>query len=63
VTVNVFDQAARYSVQPDPLGFLRWVVPGLDPSLAFHGWLGLRPKRGQNGRLQVDNSRHQALTS
>jgi hypothetical protein len=42
VTVNVFDQAARYSVQPDPLGFLRWVVPGLDPSLAFHGWLDTR---------------------
>src|SRR4051812_33359953 len=39
---NVFDQAARYSVQSDPLGFLRWVVPGLDPTLAFRGWLDTR---------------------
>jgi hypothetical protein len=41
-TVNVFDQSARYSVQSDPLGFLRWVVPGLDPALGFHGWLDTR---------------------
>jgi hypothetical protein len=40
--VNVFDQSARYSVQSDPLGFFRWVVPGLDPSLRFHGWLDTR---------------------
>src|SRR5947209_939105 len=42
VTANVFDQAARYSVQSDPHGFLRWVVPGLDPRLRFRGWLDTR---------------------
>jgi hypothetical protein len=30
---NVFDQAARYSIRLDPLGFLRWLVAGLDPGL------------------------------
>jgi hypothetical protein len=42
MTVNVFDQAARYSVRADPLGFLRWLLRGLDPSLTFHGWLDTR---------------------
>ena len=37
---NVFDQAARYSIRIDPLGFLRWLVAGLDPGLWFRleGW-------------------------
>ena len=28
MTMNVFDQAARYCVQSDPLGFLRWLIAG-----------------------------------
>ena len=40
--LNVFDQAARYSVQTDPPGFLQWVVPGLNPALRFLGWLDTR---------------------
>ena len=42
MTANVFDQAARYCVQSDPPGFLRWVMPGLDPALRFRGWLDTR---------------------
>src|SRR3954447_13544597 len=42
VTANVFDQAARYSVQFDPLGFLRWVMPGRAPPWRFRGWLDTR---------------------
>ncbi len=42
MTRNVFDQAARYCIQSDPLGFLRWLIPGLDPMLTFHGWLDTR---------------------
>jgi hypothetical protein len=39
---NVFDQAVRYVIQSDPLGFLRWILRGLDPALRFHGWLDTR---------------------
>jgi hypothetical protein len=42
MSMNVFDQAARAAVEWDSLGFLRWVVPGLDPLLRFHGWLDTR---------------------
>jgi hypothetical protein len=42
MAANVFDQAARYCVQADPLGFLRWLLHGLDPALRFHGWLDTR---------------------
>ena len=42
MTMNVFDQAARYCVRADPLGFLRWLIRGLDPALKFHGWLDTR---------------------
>ncbi len=42
MATNVFDQGARYSIQSDPLGFLRWLLPGLDPALRFHGWLDTR---------------------
>jgi len=50
--VNVFDQAARFSVQPDPLGFFRWMIRGLDPALGFHGWLDTRtvPFPGERDR-------------
>ena len=40
--MNRYDQAARYSPRSDPLGFLRWVVRGLDPALRFQGWLDTR---------------------
>jgi hypothetical protein len=40
--VNRYDQAARYSFRSDPLGFLRWVVPGLDRALRFQSWLDTR---------------------
>ncbi|MHC5541618.1 hypothetical protein ACYOEI_25635, partial [Singulisphaera rosea] len=42
VTVNVFDQASRFAVQADPIGFFRWLAPGLDPTLRFEGWLDTR---------------------
>src|SRR3954452_15518442 len=42
VAVNAYDQSARYSVQSDPLGFVRWLIPGLDPGLVFHGCLDTR---------------------
>ena len=37
-----FDQAARYTAKLDPPAFLRWLLPGLDPALAFRGWLDTR---------------------
>ena len=39
---NAFDQASRYGVQPDPIGFFRWLIPGLDRALGFQGWLDTR---------------------
>jgi hypothetical protein len=42
MSLNVFDQAARYCIRMDPLGFLRWLVLGLDPGLCFRGWLDTR---------------------
>jgi hypothetical protein len=50
--VNVFDQAARYMVKGDPQGFLRWLLPGLDPDLAFARWLdtGTIPFPGEPDR-------------
>jgi hypothetical protein len=42
LAVNVFDQAARYCVRADPLGFLSWLLRGVDPLLKFHGWLDTR---------------------
>jgi hypothetical protein len=49
---NVFDQANRYGVQPDPIGYFRWLIPGLDPALGFHGWLDTRtvPCPGERDR-------------
>jgi hypothetical protein len=42
MSVNAWDQAARYCIQSDPLGFLRWLLRRLDPALKFHGWLDTR---------------------
>src|SRR6185437_8001072 len=33
-----FDQAARFAVKLDPVGFLRWLLPGLDTDLIFTRW-------------------------
>lgn len=40
--MNVFDQAARYAAKLDPAPFFRWLLPRLDPALAFTGWLDTR---------------------
>jgi len=37
-----FDKAARAAAKLNPVGFLRWLLPGLDPSLAYRGWLDTR---------------------
>lgn len=37
-----FDQAARYAAKLDALGFLRWLLLGLEPELTFGGWLDTR---------------------
>jgi hypothetical protein len=49
---NIYDQASRYGAQPDSLGYLRWVIRGLDPTLGFHGWLDTRtvPFPGERDR-------------
>ncbi len=39
---NAYDQASRYGVQPDPIGYFRWLIPGLDRALGFQGWLDTR---------------------
>jgi hypothetical protein len=50
--MNDFDQAARYAAKTDPAGFLRWLLPDLDPRLAFRGWLDTRrlPFPGERDR-------------
>ena len=47
-----FDQAARYTAKLDPPEFLRWLLPGLDPALAFQGWVDARtlPFPGERDR-------------
>ena len=51
--MNVFDQAARYSIQSDPLGFLRWILRGINQALKFYGWLDTRtlpvPRHARTG--------------
>ena len=42
MTPNPFDQGARYVAKLDPPSFLRWLIPGLDSSVTFHGWLDTR---------------------
>ena len=51
--MNVYDQAARYASKGDPAGFLRWLIPGLPPGLAFRGWLDARtlPFPGEPDRI------------
>lgn len=34
-----FDKAARFAVKLDAAGFLRWLLPSLDPDLRFTRWL------------------------
>jgi hypothetical protein len=40
--MGVFDHTARRAAKRDPAGFLRWVLPRLDPALAFVDWLDTR---------------------
>jgi hypothetical protein len=42
MTVNVYDQASRYGLQPDTPGFYRWFIPGVNPAVGFQGWLDTR---------------------
>ncbi len=39
---NLYDQACRFAIQLDPDGFIHWLIPGLDPSYRFAGWLDTR---------------------
>ncbi len=41
-SVNLYDQATRYAPESDPDGFLRWLIPGLDPGWQYHAWLDTR---------------------
>ena len=51
--MSQFDQAARYAAKLDPPGFLRWLVPTLDPALTFRSWLDTRtlPFPGEPDRI------------
>ena len=62
MAVNVFDQSARFAVQPDPTGFFRWLFPGLEPDLSFQGWLDTRtlPFPGEPDRI-CDTVAHLAV--
>jgi hypothetical protein len=40
--MNAYDQSARFAMKADPLGFLRWLVPGLPAEVEFRGWLDTR---------------------
>jgi hypothetical protein len=40
--MGVFDHTARRATKREPEGFFRWLLPRLDPSLAFVGWLDTR---------------------
>jgi hypothetical protein len=40
--MDVFDKSARSAAKFDPRGFFHWLLPRLDPSLTFHGWLDTR---------------------
>ena len=37
-----FDTTARRTAKREPIGFFRWVMPRLDASLTFVGWLDAR---------------------
>ncbi|HWG44504.1 MAG TPA: hypothetical protein VN688_17120 [Gemmataceae bacterium] len=40
--MGVFDHTAGRAAKREPAGFFRWVLPRLDPTLAFAGWLDTR---------------------
>jgi hypothetical protein len=39
---NHFDKASRLVAKLDPAGVLRWLIPGLSPTLTFRQWLDTR---------------------
>jgi hypothetical protein len=40
--MGVFDHTAPRAAKREPAGFCRWLMPRLDPALAFSGWLDTR---------------------
>jgi len=42
MAMDHFDRAARSAAKLNPVGFFRWLLPGLDHSLVFRGWLDTR---------------------
>jgi hypothetical protein len=50
---NHYDKASRYLAKLDPLGWLRWLLPGLTAVCKFHGWLDTRtiPFPGEPDRI------------
>jgi hypothetical protein len=50
--VNDYDQASRYAARLDPIGLLRWLLPGLSPTVRFLRWLDTRnlPFPGERDR-------------
>jgi len=42
MTTNPYDQGSRYTAKLDPLGFLRWVLSRLPPTIQFRLWLDAR---------------------
>ncbi|MDQ2730569.1 MAG: hypothetical protein M3Y56_02830, partial [Armatimonadota bacterium] len=50
--MNDFDQASRFAVRMDPMGFLRWLVPDLPSTIVFQRWLDTRtvPFPGEGDR-------------
>lgn len=43
MTPNPYDQAARFAIKSlDPVGFLKWIVPGVLSSWRWIGWLDAR---------------------
>ncbi len=52
MAMNPYDQASRYAARLDPLGLLRWLLPGLSPTVRFLRWLDTRnlPFPGERDR-------------
>jgi len=52
-TRNKYDQAARFAGKLDPMGFLLWLLAGMDQFLRFSRWLDTRrlPIPGQADRV------------
>lgn len=40
--MGMYDATARRAAKRDPIGFFRWTLPHLDPTLGFLGWLDAR---------------------